>query len=682
SLPTKRDSRQTGPFTKPVSGRAPRACLGCRSRKVRCDVTRRWPCGNCEWSNRACIVRDRRSRKSSTFRLYDLYNVAEDEQWEQSPQKDCHAEGDSPDSQSLGSHSHGSNSEAAAESSSCSRLDNESVQNEYCLNQGPMLDPFSLVMSLPWFIRPLHRGINADDMAFLLSKGALSLPSQALQLALVRAYADSIYPHLPVIDLSHFLECITATDYVAPRVSLLLYQAILAAGTACVKLGDLKDAGFQTRKSARRIFLDKVKLLYDFNCELDQQTVMQVLLLMSLAYEEPAGRRSSFYWLDAAISQAFASKLHYDPNMLRLSLPVQTLRIRRRLWWCCYNLDRLVSLGTGRTRRISEDDYNVSMPDVSDFEPFRHVHSDAPAHSTVCSCEGSDQANLDLALLFTEQTRFCRLLCGTESSSRSSPCTKQGFDWAVQLSPNANWPFQRLEHHLSEWYSALPLKAQYRPIMKNDLRTSGHTAVALNRSFLHLAFNMAMINAYRSRLEPSPEHDVGTSYETEACWVLTSHAAGRISDIMESISAHDLGLCLHPGAMHFAISASTVYIDRSEKLDTAAQTKHDQCARVLEVMQEAYFVSSQSRHPRPSPSSPSASHCSQVEREEFSEEDGGLPDLIPQEPNASEPAASKLAATCNMTDVDVWFSERQITGRWMADPPQELNAFCNSGIVI
>lgn len=63
TLASKPDRHHTGPLTKPVSGRAPRACLGCRSRKVRCDVTRRWPCGNCQWSDRACIVRDRRPRK-------------------------------------------------------------------------------------------------------------------------------------------------------------------------------------------------------------------------------------------------------------------------------------------------------------------------------------------------------------------------------------------------------------------------------------------------------------------------------------------------------------------------------------------------------------------------------------------------------------------------------------------
>ncbi|CAH0020569.1 unnamed protein product [Clonostachys rhizophaga] len=537
-------------------------------------------------------------------------------------------------------------------------------------------------MSLPWFIRPLHQGINADDLDFLLSKGALSLPSQALQLALVRAYVDNIYPHIPVIDLSHFLECITATDHVAPRVSLLLYQAILAAGTACVRIEDLKEEGFQTRKSARKSFLEKVRLLYDFNCELDQQIGVQVLLLMSLAYEEPGGRRSSFYWLDAAISQAFASKLHYDPNTLGLALPIRTLRIRRRLWWCCYNLDRLVSLGTGRTRMISEDDFNVSMPDISDFEPFRHVGSDATAHSTVCSCNGSDQGYLDLALLFVEQTRFCRLIYGNECLSRSSPYTWQGRDWPIGGSSTANWPFRRLEHHLSEWYSALPLRARYRPIIQDDLGRKGNAAVAVNRSFLHLAFNTALLDAYQSRLRLSPKQDIGTSYETEACEVLMNHAAGRISHIMGNIEANCLELCLHPGAMHFAISASEVHLERLHKLDIVAQAKHNQCARVIELMQEAYFVPSQSRHIRPSPSSPSASHCSQVEREGYLEKTGRLPESIPEHIswgfNIRQSTTSQAASTCHTADVEGFSPERQITEGWMAGPLDAFQNFENS----
>ena len=45
-------------FKKRRANRAKRACLSCRSRKVRCDVTRQSPssCSNCIWNSTECVV--------------------------------------------------------------------------------------------------------------------------------------------------------------------------------------------------------------------------------------------------------------------------------------------------------------------------------------------------------------------------------------------------------------------------------------------------------------------------------------------------------------------------------------------------------------------------------------------------------------------------------------------------
>lgn len=43
--------------------RAARACISCRSRKVRCDVVEGAPCGNCRWDNVECIVQESRRRR-------------------------------------------------------------------------------------------------------------------------------------------------------------------------------------------------------------------------------------------------------------------------------------------------------------------------------------------------------------------------------------------------------------------------------------------------------------------------------------------------------------------------------------------------------------------------------------------------------------------------------------------
>jgi hypothetical protein len=46
-----------------IRKRAPKACLSCRSRKVRCDVSQRGrPCMNCYLDSESCVVTGRASR--------------------------------------------------------------------------------------------------------------------------------------------------------------------------------------------------------------------------------------------------------------------------------------------------------------------------------------------------------------------------------------------------------------------------------------------------------------------------------------------------------------------------------------------------------------------------------------------------------------------------------------------
>lgn len=46
-----------------IRKRAPKACLSCRARKVRCDVSQRGrPCMNCYLDSETCVVTGRASR--------------------------------------------------------------------------------------------------------------------------------------------------------------------------------------------------------------------------------------------------------------------------------------------------------------------------------------------------------------------------------------------------------------------------------------------------------------------------------------------------------------------------------------------------------------------------------------------------------------------------------------------
>ena len=114
---------------------------------------------------------------------------------------------------------------------------------------------------LPHFIEPIgHERLSAGHLKFLDSQGAFGLPPRPLQRALIEAYAEFAYPYMPLIQLHEFLGSLDAAENGHnKRYSLLLYLGILFAGAAFVDPKSLEGdvSGFETRKKARRVLMEK-----------------------------------------------------------------------------------------------------------------------------------------------------------------------------------------------------------------------------------------------------------------------------------------------------------------------------------------------------------------------------------------------------------------------------------------
>lgn len=106
---------------------------------------------------------------------------------------------------------------------------------------------------MPNFIQAPPEHFRQGHVMFLLAEGALTLPSSALQFALVEAWAEYYYPYMPLVHLHELLNTIHNPNLSGQRVSLLLYQAILFAGAAFVEPAHLNaEPGFSGRREARK----------------------------------------------------------------------------------------------------------------------------------------------------------------------------------------------------------------------------------------------------------------------------------------------------------------------------------------------------------------------------------------------------------------------------------------------
>jgi hypothetical protein len=118
------------------------------------------------------------------------------------------------------------------------------------------------VADLPAFIKPLPSKIGPDEVAYLEKKGALTIPTGTLRSEMLRAYIEYVHPYMPLLELRDFLMTIDQADGSLGKVSLILFQAVMFAGSAFIDMHYLRAAGYATRKEARKDFFQKTRVSY------------------------------------------------------------------------------------------------------------------------------------------------------------------------------------------------------------------------------------------------------------------------------------------------------------------------------------------------------------------------------------------------------------------------------------
>ena len=113
---------------------------------------------------------------------------------------------------------------------------------------------------LPGYIKPLPVRVAPDDVEYLAKKGALTIPEVGLRNELLRSYLEYVHPFMPLLELHDFLSIIERGNGTTGKLSLLLFQAVMFAGTAFVGMSHLENAGYKTRKAARKVFFQKTRV--------------------------------------------------------------------------------------------------------------------------------------------------------------------------------------------------------------------------------------------------------------------------------------------------------------------------------------------------------------------------------------------------------------------------------------
>ncbi|CAK7223868.1 hypothetical protein SCUCBS95973_005324 [Sporothrix curviconia] len=550
---------------KVIKRRAARACVSCRNRKVRCDVVETFPCGNCRWDKIECVVQEGRRRRRGLFNAREAAAAVPLPGAEgfgglndHSGHNHNHNHGHGLNHNHTGGFDNGfgmggadANKVAAALNQANGMGSSFDFAGQQRIGSNPLLlpkepatqrgsgdltaaattgfpgfpllpingllgDPQQQIAALlPGFIRPLPGKMAPEDIVYLHSKGAFTLPDVTLQKALLHAYVEFVHPYMPLLELHPFLETINDRDGKSGTVSLLLYHAVMFTAASFVPAKYLKAAGFSRRREARKSFFMKARALYDFDYETDRLTLVQALLLMTYWYETPDDQKDTWHWMGVAVSLAHTIGLHRDPRTT--GEPVRRQRLRKLLWWCCFMRDRMIALGMRRPKRIRSEDADVPMLTPSDFEKAI-LPDDIDVVPAECRYVRDVGMQEQLAELCVEKAKLC-VLVGSMLQQQYTilPRGRQrGSDAGasnstMMLFPNrpvsddgkGNGPsvVDKIDAKLRAWLLALPVSCRYAALTPADVQ-NGRATVAVQRTLLHLVYHTTMSALHRPRIQP------------------------------------------------------------------------------------------------------------------------------------------------------------------------------------
>lgn len=449
---------------------------------------------------------------------------------------------------------------------------------------------------LPQYIQPIPLKIMREDLDYLQMKGAFTIPDVAFRNELLRCYVQYVHPYLPIVNLGDLLAAIEKNQ-TSDSISLLLFQAVMFAGTAYIDMRYLVAQGYVTRKAARKAFFQKVKLLYDFDYEIDRVTVVQAVLLMTYWYENPDDPKDVWHWLGVAISVARTIGLNCDTSDAPLMNHKQRC-LWKRIWWSCFMRDRLIAIGMRRPMRINDGDFDVSELEISDFQ------TDALSPEVIrmlggCPSARDTSKRVTLAKMCISLTKLCLCITQVLAVQYSTLGHKIGTtqETTMRLVPKkcAAEPSDviRCDAQLGQWYEDLPANLHYfGPDFRVQKPTNDGEVISLHRALLSGIYLTAISALHRPQILPSTPNVVIAPELREMSRRKVREAANNITDMYKELYAHDLIRYLPNTGVTCLLPAIIIHLLDIKSTDSETRQssirKFQFCMQALQRLREMY----------------------------------------------------------------------------------------------
>ncbi|KAG0192448.1 hypothetical protein DFQ28_009173 [Apophysomyces sp. BC1034] len=398
----------------------------------------------------------------------------------------------------------------------------------------------------------------------------LELPPNDLSMHLIKLYFKYFYPMLPL-----FYKKRLYSPMVQPiePVSPLLLNAIYAVASRISP--DVRVRSDPTSAdTAGDVFFERAKCLLDDYYDLPRISTVQALLL--LATHQHGAMKSARAWLYSGMAFRMAQDLGLHRNCDQWNISPEERERRKRVFWCCFMVDRLTSATYGRSSTFEERDCDVPFPTVDDDE---EIKTDDHPDST--------RPTVRLLELFLNSIKLCDILGHVLRNLYYA----KSFD-NVSM-PHMDHVLSSLNREITNWYNNLPPSLQYK--LADATKGDSTRGAPLPVCQIHMIYYTTVILLHRTFV-PGPKQSASfTSFPSnEIC----TSAANSILNIVSGMLVDDKLKYVLNYTVYYIFTAGIIFLKSAssadEQIALGAKISLNKIMRALDEIEGTWVTAARS----------------------------------------------------------------------------------------
>ena len=311
-------------------------------------------------------------------------------------------------------------------------------------------------------------------------------------------------------------------------------------------------------------------------------------------YEMPDDQKDTWHWMGVSLSLAHTIGLHRNPA--NSSMDVQRQKLWKRIWWSTYTRDRLIALGMRRPTRVKDEDCDVPLPTIDDFD-FKPLSPEVVQVLGDCEMVHNVAHQKELAIMFVEKAKLCLCISHVLTAQYSVLSHKFGgtTETTMMLVPKKaaaeTCEVRHCDNELESWLTGLPEAAQYRPPATSSL-SNGDEVLHLHRALLKMIYFTTSSALHRPQVLPATPVPTVEAELQSLSRAKVRHAAVEITNIAQDLHVLDLTRYLPTTGVTVLLPAVIIHLldIKSNDLSIRNSSLHRfyQCMQILSRLREIY----------------------------------------------------------------------------------------------